>query len=364
MLGGASLAREGRLGRRLTQEKNVQTNAGSPERILEIGYGFQQAKALLSAVELGIFSALAEGPLDVKALVAQLGLHGRGARDFFDALVALDLLERGADDRYANRPASALYLDRRKPTYLGGLLEHLNIRHYQNWSLLTQALRTGAPQSGALGSGSYSALYADTTSQEIFLNGMSAGSLITAKALAEKFPWERHRTIIDIGTAEGCVPVEIARMHPHLTGGGFDLPAVAPAFAKYVRRHGLADRLQFYSGNFFADPLPEADVLVMGRILHNWDIPTRQMLLQKACRALSPSGALIVYDPLIDEGRRWEAHGLLSSLNMLIETQGGSEYTGAECAEWMRQAGFHGTRIEPLGDVHTAVVGLKSGELD
>ena len=336
----------------------MQTNADSPERILEIGYGFWQAKALLSAVELGIFTALAEGPLDVQSLVARVGLHGRGARDFFDALVALDLLERGADGRYANRQNSALYLDRRKPTYLGGLLEHLNIRHYQNWGLLTQALRTGAPQSGALGSGRYPAL-TDTTSQEIFLNGMSAGSLIAAKALADKFPWERYRTIIDIGTAEGCVPVEIARMHPHLTGGGFDLPAVAPAFAKYVRKHGFEDRLQFYSGDFFADPLPNADVLVMGRILHNWDLPTRKILLQKAYRALSPGGALIIYDPLIDDDRCTHAHGLLSSLNMLIETKGGSEYTAAECAEWMHQTGFRESHIERLGDMHTAVIGPK-----
>jgi SAM-dependent methyltransferase len=197
--------------------------------------------------------------------------------------------------------------------------------------------------------------------QEIFLSGMTAGSLVAAQALAAKFPWREFKTMIDIGTAQGGAVVEIARANPHLTGGGFDLPPVGPTFASYVRKHGLSDRLQFYPGDFFTDPLPTADVLVMGRILHNWDLPTKKMLLAAAYRALPPGGALIVYDPLIDDDRRTDAHALLSSLNMLIETAGGFEYTGADCKEWMKQAGFVEIRTEPLGDMHTAAIGIKAG---
>jgi SAM-dependent methyltransferase len=337
----------------------LQTNSVMPNRIVEVSYAFWQSKALLSAVELDVFTALSEGPLDLETLASRTGIHERGARDFFDALVALGLLHRDPHGRYSNQPDSDRYLDRHKPTYIGGLLEHLNARHYQNWSWLTPALRTGAPQSGALGSG-YPTLYADELAQEIFLNGMTAGSLLAAQALAEKFPWNRYKTVIDIGTAQGCVPVEIARVHPHITGGGFDLPAVASAFASYVREHCLSDRLRFYPGDFFSDPLPAADVLVMGRILHNWDLPTKKRLIEKAYKALSGGGALVVYDPLIDDDR-CVPHGLLSSLNMLIETAGGFEYTGTECKTWMRQAGFHEIRSEPLGDVHTAAIGIKIG---
>jgi hypothetical protein len=188
---------------------------------------------------------------------------------------------------------------------------------------------------------------------------MTAGSLLAAQALAMTFPWRDYTTIIDIGTAQGCVPVEIARVHPHITGGGFDLPAIEPAFSSYVRKHDMSDRLQFYSGDFFSDPLPAADVLVMGRILHNWDLPAKEMLLRKAFHALPAGGALIVYDPLIDDDRCIQAHALLSSLNMVIETAGGFEYTGTECQDWMKQAGFRESRIEPLGDVHVAVIGIK-----
>jgi SAM-dependent methyltransferase len=188
---------------------------------------------------------------------------------------------------------------------------------------------------------------------------MTAGSLLAARTLADKFPWNRYLTFIDVGTAQGCAPVEIARVHPHLTGGGFDLPTVEPAFASYVRQHGLSHRLTFYPGDFFVDPLPAADVLVMGRILHNWDGSVRTMLLEKAYRAISPGGALVVYDPLIDGERRRDPHGLLSSLNMLIETPAGSEYTAAECESWMTRAGFRDIKIEPLLDMHTAVIGFK-----
>ena len=337
----------------------LQAEAVTPERILEMGYAFWRSKALLSAVELDLFSILADAPLDLRNLICRVGIHDRGARDFFDALVALGLLFRDAEGRYGNQPDTALYLDRCKPTYLGGLLEHLNERHYQNWGLLTQALRTGAAQSGALGTGAYRALYSDKATQEIFLNGMTAGSRLAAQSLALKFPWSDYATLIDVGAAQGCVPVEIARAHPHLTGGGFDLPPVEPIFADYVHKHGMSDRLQFYSGDFFSDPLPSADVLIMGRILHNWDLPAKKLLLQKAFRALAPGGALIVYDPLIDDDRRVQAHALLSSLNMLIETAGGFEYTGAECRSWMKQFGFREIRIEPLGDIHTAVIGIK-----
>ncbi len=329
-----------------------------PKRILEIAYAFWRSKALLSAVEFGVFTMLAEGPLDLATLTRRTGIHERGARDFFDALVALGALRRDADARYGNDPEFDLYLDRRKPTYLGGLLEHLNARHYQNWSLLTAALRTGTPPSG--GVGTYKALHDDHPMQEIFLNGMTAGSLLAARAIAAKCPWRKFSTLIDIGTAQGGAAVEIACAHSHLTGGGFDLPPVEPIFTRYVESQGLSDRLRFHAGDFFSDPLPSADVLLMGRILHNWDLRTRKMLIAKAYRALPPGGALIVYDPLIDDDRSSDAHCLLSSLNMLIETSGGSEYTGADCKEWMRQAGFVEISAEPLGDMHTAIIGNKT----
>ena len=332
----------------------------TPEHILEIGLAFRKSKALLSAVELGLFTALADRPLEAEALAVRLGMHRRGAIDFFDALVALGLLERDDAGQYANTPESAFYLDRRQPAYIGGMFEYIDARLYPSWHQLTQALRTGAPQSGPLGAGGFAALHADAVASDVFLKGMTGGSLLPALALASTFPWHSHRTMIDIGTAQGCVPVEIARAHPHLTGGGFDLPSVEHAFTSYVRQSGMAGRLRFYPGNFFQDELPHADVLIMGRILHDWDLPTKKLLLRKAHHALSYGGALIVYDSVIDDARRVNAHALLASLNMLIQTTQGFEYTSAECLGWMEEAGFPGARVQKLTAVHTAVIAEKN----
>ena len=153
--------------------------------------------------------------------------------------------------------------------------------------------------------------------------------------------------------------MQIALAHPHLAGGGFDLPSVRPVFEQYVARNGLSERLRFHAGDFFTDPLPAADVLVMGHILHDWDLDEKRRLLAKAYEALPAGGALIVYEALIDDERRENAFGLLMSLNMLIETPGGFDYTGADCLGWMREAGFREARVEHLTGPDSMVVGLK-----
>src|SRR5262249_16431724 len=192
-----------------------------------------------------------------------------------------------------------------------------------------------------------------------FLSAMTGLSLGIAHALAGKFPWSRHQSFIDIGAAQGGLPVVLAQVHKHLTGIGADLPVVGPIFEKYVASHGLQDRLKFANLDFCSDPFRKADVVVMGHILHDWDLPTKKMLIHKAHDALPAGGALIIFESLIDDERRSNAFGLLMSLNMLIETRGGFDYTGADCAAWMREAGFRQTRVEHLSGPDSMVVGVK-----
>jgi SAM-dependent methyltransferase len=331
----------------------------TPDRLLRLVYAFREAKTVLSASELGVFTVLAEGPADAQALQSRVGLHPRGARDLLDALVALGLLERDAEERYSNAAEAALYLVRGAPTYLGGLLDYVNAREYPDWRFLTRALQTGEPQVAGRQRDSYASLYPDPEALDTFARAMTAASLLVAKALAASFPWHAYATLVDVGAAEGCLPAQIALRHAHIEGGGFDLPALGPAFERYVRAQGLAGRLRFYAGNFLEDPLPTADVLVMGRVLHNWDLATKQRLLGKAYEALAPGGALIVYERFIDDERRARPAGLLASLNMLIMTAGGFDYSAADCIGWMRTAGFRDLRVAPLTDDHAMVVGVK-----
>jgi SAM-dependent methyltransferase len=321
---------------------------------------FWGSKTLLSAVELGVFTELAkDGPLDAAALTERLGLHRRSARDFVDALVALGMLQRHGD-RYANTPETGQFLDRAKPSYVGGFLEMANARLYPFWGALTEALRSGLPQNEAKrGESFFPALYADPARLEAFLKAMTGISLPSAQAIARQFPWAQYRTFLDIGCAQGGLPVQVALAHPHLSGGGMDLPVVRPIFEAYVTSHDLHDRLRFHPGDFFRDPLPSADVLVMGHILHDWDLEEKRRLLRKAYEALPAGGALILYETLIDDDRRENAMGLLMSLNMLIETSGGFDYTGADASGWMREAGFRDMRVEHLVGPESMVVGLK-----
>ncbi|MBV8156129.1 MAG: hypothetical protein JO278_00635, partial [Dyella sp.] len=209
------------------------------------------------------------------------------------------------------------------------------------------------------GGSPFDELYRDEASLRSFLQAMTGVSLGAARAIAQKFPWENYQTFIDIGAAQGACPVQIAQAHPHLRGGGFDLPIVAPVFNDYVAAHGLQDRLRFYPGDFFSDACPTADVLIMGHILHDWDLAQKKGLLAKCYDALPSGGCLIVYDAIIDDERRHNAFGLLMSLNMLIETPGGFDYTGADCREWMKEAGFREVRIEPLLGPDSMVIGIK-----
>ncbi len=302
---------------------------------------------------------LAGGPRDGAALAAGLGLHPRAARDFLDALVAIGVLSREGD-AYANTPESDLFLDRAKPSYVGGILEMANARLYPFWGRLTEALQSGEPQNEVRTGGDFfAALYADPERLGQFLCSMTGLSAGASMAIAEKFPFARYGSVLDLGCSEGGLLVQVARAHEHLRGTGFDLPPVGDGFESHVRAHGLEGRIAFAGGDFFTDPLPGADVIVLGHILHDWNLEEKQQLLAKAYDALPAGGAVIVYEAIIDDDRSHNAFGLLMSLNMLIETPGGFDYTGADCQAWMRDVGFVDTYVEHLIGPDSMVVGFK-----
>lgn len=333
----------------------------TPSAILQLGMGFFASRTLLTAVELGLFTELAKAPANLAELQVRLRLHPRAARDFLDALVALNMIARNSAGLYSNTPDTGAFLDKAKPSYVGGLLEMCSRRLYRYWNDLPEALLTGEPQNETKHGlpNLFDMLYADPEKLEVFLSAMTGVSLGAAHAIAARFPWDRYKTFIDVGCAQGAVPVVLAQHHAHLSGGGFDLPPVKHIFDAYLARHGLSHRLRFYSGDFRKDPLPSADVLIMGHMLHGWDLPTKRHLLESAYVALPKGGALIVYESMIDDERRTNAFGLLMSLNMLIETSGGFDYTGADCRVWMKDAGFSGLRTDTLGGPDSMVVGFK-----
>jgi hypothetical protein len=334
-------------------------SAPTPEHILQTGLAFWASKTLLSAVEMEVFTELAKRPESLESLTGRLGLHPRSSRDFLDTLVALGFLERN-DGHYANTPSSDLFLDKHKPSYIGGILEMANKRLYGHWQGLTTSLRTGENHNEAVaGEEPFAAVYADPARLKGFLRAMTGISRGANMAIAGSFPWDKYKTVADCGTAQGDLIVQVALKNPHLAGIGFDLPEVAPVFEEYVEQNGLAQRVSFRAGSFFTDPLPRADVIMMGHILHDWNLEEKKMLIRKAYEAIPEGGAYIAYDSVIDDDRSKNAFGLMMSLNMLIETPGGFDYTGADCVGWMKEAGFRETRVEHLVGPDSMIVGIK-----
>ncbi len=335
-------------------------NEPQPDHILQVGLGFWASKTLLSAVEMELFTELAKHPEDLETLQGRLGLHSRSASDFLDALVSMKFLER-RNGRYYNTPSTDFFLDQRKPSYIGGILEMANHRLYPFWTHLTTALRTGLPQNETRNGSPnpFAAIYAEPARLKEFLKAMTGVSHGANLAIAHKFPWGKYRTAVDVGTAQGDLITQVALANPHIEGTGFDLPEVGPIFEEYVEANRISGRVKFSPGSFMEQALPKADVVMMGHILHDWNLEIKRMLVRKAYEALPSGGAYIVYESIIDDDRSDNAFGLLMSLNMLIETSDGFNYTGADCSRWMKEAGFSETRVEHLIGPDSMAIGIK-----
>lgn len=336
----------------------------SPARIMEVGMGFWPAKVLLSATGLGLFTALGAKALTGAELQNDLGLHPRANPDFFDTLVALRFLDRdgeGLEARYRNTAETALFLDRNSPQFIGGFLEMADARLYRYWGDLGEALKTGKPQNEikSTGASMFAELYSKPERLELFMDAMSGISAGNFQALAEKFDFSRYRTVCDVGGATGQLSMIVARRHPHLHCTSADLPPATQIAQRKIAAAGLGDRVSAVPLDFFADPMPKADVITMGLILHDWNLERKMHLIRAAYDALPSGGAFIVVENLIDDARRENAFGLMMSLNMLIEFGDAFDFTGADFSRWCREAGFSRTEIIPLAGPASAGVAYK-----
>jgi hypothetical protein len=334
-----------------------------PSHIMQVGMGFWGSKALLSAVELELFTKLGDG-MTGSQIAEALDLDARAVPDFPDALVALDLLDRegeGSQAVYRNNEAGAAFLDKASPAYIGGLLEMANARLYGFWGDLTEALRTGKPQNEIkrTGKAMFEELYSDEARLEQFMNAMAGVSAGPFMALAEKFDFSKHETLCDAGGATAQLSTIVATRHPHLSCTSFDLPVVQPIAERTIEAAGLSDRVKAVAGDFFAEPLPNADVITMGLILHDWNLENKKKLVKAAYDALPDGGAFIAVENIIDDARRENAFGLLMSLNMLIEFGDAFDFTGSDFDGWCKEAGFKETEVVPLAGPTSAAIAYK-----
>lgn len=335
-----------------------------PTPIMQTVTAFWASKTLLTAVELDLFTALADRPATAQELGTTLGLHPRGTCDFFDALVALKFLQRDGDGpagRYQNTPETGAFLNKKSPAYIGGLAHMLNSRLFGFWNHLGTALKTGQPQNEMKngGKGMFEELYADEARLGQFLEAMTGFQAGNFKMLADKFDFSRYQTVCDVGGALALLSRIVGTGHPHLRLTSFDLPVVKPHAERHVKAADLEGQIAVVSGDFFKDALPKADVVTMGNILHDWNLEKKKILIQKAYEALPAGGAFIAIENVIDDARRENAFGLLMSLNMLIEFGDAFDYTAQDFRTWCGEAGFKRFEFIPLAGPTSAAVAYK-----
>jgi len=336
----------------------------NPSKIMQIGMGFWASKTLLTAVKLGLFTHLSKGAVSGENIQGALGLHNRSLYDFLDTLVALGFLNRtGIRETalYSNSADSDFFLDKNKLSYLGGILEMSDSRLYGFWDNLEEGLKTGLPQNESKGGGAslFDAIYADETKLREFVNAMAGIQMGNFIAFSKIFDFSDYKTLCDLGGAGGYLAAQVAMNNDHMSCISYDLPAVGPVAQENIDRMGLSERVAIQSGDFFNDPVPKADIISMCNILHDWSEEEKMVLIQKSYDALNDGGSLVVVENIIDDDRRENAFGLMMSLNMLIETSDGYDFSAADFDVWAKKAGFKHTSKLPLTGPSSAVIAVK-----
>ncbi|NOX86221.1 MAG: methyltransferase [Chlorobi bacterium] len=336
----------------------------NPSKIMQTGMGFFASKTLLTAVNMELFTLLADNELTGREIQSKLGLHQRSLYDFLDAMVALGFLNRNGLKEtalYSNAEDTNLFLDKNKPEYIGGILEMANNRLYPFWNNLEEGLKSGGPQNEIKNGGEsiFDALYSDPEKLTEFIAAMGGVQMGNFIRFAGEFDFAGYSTLCDIGGAGGYLSAQVVMHNPNMRCISFDLPEVSPIAEKILKKMGVADKVSVVSGDFFTDDFPEADIITMGNILHDWGTSDKKMLIKKAYDALPEGGALVVIENIIDDNRSENAFGLLMSLNMLIETGEGFDFTGKDFDGWAKEAGFSDTWIIPLTGPTSAAIAVK-----
>ena len=337
----------------------------TPEHIMQIGTGFWASKTLLAAINFKLFTVLAKGPLSGAQIKSKLILHERSLYDFLDTLTALGFLKRtgiGVTAVYSNSADTDLFLDKDKPSYIGGILEMCNNRLYRYWGDLEEALITGKQQNEAKYSNTdnqFAAIYSNPESLKEFINAMTGIQMGAFMAFAKTFDFSKYHTLVDAGGAGAALSCQVALNNKHINCTSIDLPEVEPLAKANIAKFGLADRVQTKVSDFFKEALPKTDIVVMGNILHDWNEEEKLTLIKKAYDALPTGGAFVCIENIIDNDRNKNVFGLLMSLNMLIETKGGFDFTFNDFTGWATKTGFKKTELIPLVGPTSAAVAYK-----
>jgi acetylserotonin O-methyltransferase len=332
-----------------------------PSIVLDLLVGFRRSKAMFAAVSLGVFDALERGPKTATALAGELKADADALGRLLDACVGMELLQRGPAG-YSNTPAASAFLCRGSSRRLTGYLTYSNDVLWKLWEHLEDAVREGThrwKQTYGWDEPIFSSFFRTEEAKREFLQGMHGYGLISSPQVVASFDLGRFRRLVDLGGATGHLTVAACERYPSLHGVVFDLPDAAPLAREMVAASSVADRITVQAGDFFTDPLPEADLFAVGRILHDWSQEKIDILLRKVYERLPAGGALLVAEKLLSDDRTGPVWAQMQSLNMLVCTEG-KERTLPEYEALLKRAGFAEVQGRTTSAPLDAVLAIKS----
>jgi hypothetical protein len=344
----------------------------SPEPIFQIVTGFWASKALMAAVELELFTKLSGGKqMTLKELQQALEMKARPTDVFASALASLGLLQvtkkkEGSERLFANTPISEMFLDKSKASYMGEIITMFDKRLYKAWDKLVESLKSNKPVDAADGGGAETIFDQAKSKQAVeeiqkFTHAMQGVSIGPAMQLPKAYDFSKHRRMMDIGGGSGVYAIQVVKANPHITATVLDLEPVCQMAEQYIKIHNLQDKVKTKPLDFFKEDIPTGyDVAFLSLILHDYSEEKGIALLKKIYNSLAnDDGVVVISEWLINDDKTGPPASALMGLNMVIETYGGKNYSYAEIADMLKQAGFKRTEKRPLTAPAEIVIGYK-----
>jgi acetylserotonin N-methyltransferase len=317
----------------------------NPAPVLELIHAHRRTKAMFTAVSMGVFDCLAEGTASAPTVAKRLGAHPDAMERLLDGCVALGFLQKDGD-LYSNLPVASTFLTRTSPDTLSGYILYANQALYPLWGNLEAAVREGTnrwAQTFGRNVPIFDHFFRTDKARRDFISGMHGFGLLSSPSVVTAFDLSRFRRLVDLGGASGHLVLTACAVYPELQGVLFDLPAVIPTARDYVDRSPHRARVALVAGDVFVNPLPEADLFALGRVIHDWPEEKIRPLLAKVWQRLPSGGALLIAEKLLNDQKSGPVVALMQSLSMLVCTEG-KERTLAEYTALLREAGF--TNVE------------------
>lgn len=314
----------------------------SPLPLMQLSIGFWSFKALAAANELDLFARLSDTDgHTIDELAEILGIGQRPVELLVTACASLGLLER-RDGRYVNSALADEFLVPGRAYQFGGWVRMLDRRLYPAWGRLVEAVRTNRPTSWNPDEQAHLFDSEDPELLALFWEAMHSLSTLTARELGAHVDLSASTALLDVGGGSGAYDIELCRRYPNLRATVFDLPPVCDIASEKIEAAGEEERIAVAPGDFLADPeLPAGhDVVLLSMIMHDWAPEQDLAILRKCFAALPPGGRIVISELLVNDEKTGPPAAALMSLNMLVETVGGRNYTAAEYEEWLRATGF------------------------